>query len=89
MSKLVRVKDPTTGNEYTIGEDHAEASGLEVLDKAAVDVYGAPLPAKNYVDLGSLTVSQLEEVAQEQGVDLSGASKKSDIIAAISDAEKE
>jgi hypothetical protein len=87
MSELVRVKDPNSGNEFTIGLDHAEATGLTVLDKPAVDVYGAPLPAKNFLDLGSLTVPQLEEVAQERAVDLSGASKKSDIIAAISDAE--
>lgn len=49
MRELVRVKDPTTGHQYTISRRTAEKRGLTVLDgKDAVDAFGKPLPAKHY-----------------------------------------
>ena len=40
MPKQVRVKDPNNGAEFTTNEFHAEAAGLEVLDKPATDDFG-------------------------------------------------
>lgn len=44
--EFVRVKDPTSGHEYTTSAEHAEAAGLTVLKKDAVDDFGRTLPAK-------------------------------------------
>ncbi|NUO35445.1 MAG: hypothetical protein HOQ27_10340 [Dermatophilaceae bacterium] len=46
MPKQVRVKDPNNGAEFTTNEFHAEAAGLEVLDKPATDDFGRDLPVK-------------------------------------------
>lgn len=48
MRELVRVKDPTTGHQYTTDKRAAEKRGLTLLDKDAVDAFGKPLPAKHY-----------------------------------------
>ena len=42
--EFVRVRD--TNGEFTTSRASAEADGLEVLDKPAVDQIGRPLPAK-------------------------------------------
>lgn len=46
QSQLVRVKDPTTGTEYTTGAVNAKNKGLTVIDKPATDAFGRALPAK-------------------------------------------
>lgn len=43
---LVRVKDPTTGTEYTTGAVNARNKRLTVIDKPATDAFGRALPAK-------------------------------------------
>jgi len=49
MREFVRVKDPDTGHEYTTTTKRAERAGLRVLDKDAVDAFGAPLAAKHNI----------------------------------------
>jgi hypothetical protein len=49
MRDLVRVKDPETGHEFTVTRARAEKAGLRVLDKDAVDAFGAPLAAKHNI----------------------------------------
>ncbi|WP_156793985.1 hypothetical protein [Aeromicrobium marinum] len=45
--EYVRVRD--TNGEFTTSRANADASGLKVLDKPAVDQIGRPLPAKPHV----------------------------------------
>lgn len=47
MPEWQRVKDPTTGHEFTTANP---AEGLTVLKKDAVDRWGNPLPAKYHTD---------------------------------------
>lgn len=75
MSKLVRVKDPTTGAEYTTGTTNAKNRNLEVLDMPAVDVWGRALPATRRepaqpsgLSANSLR-ADLEQAARDIGVD--------------------
>jgi hypothetical protein len=51
MPTFVRAKDPDNGAEFTTTKGHAEAAGLEVLHKDAVDKRGNPLPTKIATDL--------------------------------------
>lgn len=44
MSEFVRVKDKTTGHEYSVRRP--DPKRVDVLDKPAVDRNGKPLPAK-------------------------------------------
>jgi len=44
--------------------------------------------AKADTDLAAYTVAELKTLAQERGVDLTGASRKGDIVAALEAAEK-
>lgn len=44
---------------------------------------GGSKPKSDAVDLSSRTVSELRSIAEGQGIDLTGLSRKSDIIAAI------
>jgi len=48
MPEFVRVKQNDTGHELTVPTGHFEAveSGYTLLKKDAVDLGGAPLPAK-------------------------------------------
>lgn len=49
MRELVRVKDPTTGHQYTTDRRAAEKRNLTILTgKDAVDAFGKPLPAKHH-----------------------------------------
>lgn len=52
MKNPVRVYIEESKTEVTVGAGYAEACGLTVLDKEAVDQYGAPLPPKPHVALG-------------------------------------
>ena len=55
MPKFVRVRDESTGHEFTTAR---VVKGLEVLeDKPAVDVDGRPLPAKPRVAPGDAAKS--------------------------------
>jgi hypothetical protein len=47
-----RVKDNSTGHEYTVGVVDPEAHTI-LKDKDAVDTYGVPLPAKPNKRLGA------------------------------------
>ena len=51
MPGFVRAKDPVSGAEITVAEEYAQAQGLSVLDKDALDEYGRPRPAKHRTDL--------------------------------------
>lgn len=51
MSEYVRVRDLTTGHEYTTRERNV-VEGLEVLDKPALGADGLPRPPKYRVPLG-------------------------------------
>lgn len=44
MTDYVRVKDPTTGHEFTTSAQRAKNAGLQVLSKPAVDRYGRVRP---------------------------------------------
>ena len=62
MSNLVRVKDPTTGTEYTTGAVNAKNKGLTVIDKPATDAFGRALPAKrNPVPKANATADKNKE----------------------------
>lgn len=63
MSNLVRVKDPTTGTEYTTGAVNAKNKGLTVIDKPAVDDFGRALPAKRN-PLPKATTEQKKEAGK-------------------------
>lgn len=47
-----------------------------------------PQPEPVAEDLSKLTVAQLRELAQERGVDLAGASRKAELLEALSSHEK-
>lgn len=92
MTEWFRVKDKDTGHEYTTA---FPLSSHEVLDKEAVDRNGNPLPAKAYLDLASIqvgdkplnraTVPELREYADQRGIDLTGATKKDEIVTKITE----
>lgn len=95
MSNLVRVKDPTTGTETTVGRQFAKNAGLTVIDKPATDDFGRALPAKRnplHRQAETLTANSrredLETAARDAGVpddQISGASNRQalvDLIAA-------
>lgn len=44
--KLVRIKDPDSGVERTVGAQYAKNKGLTALSKDATDAFGRALPAK-------------------------------------------
>lgn len=46
MRDPVRVKDPTTGAQFTTSRANAKRIGAAVLDKPAVDAFGKPLATK-------------------------------------------
>jgi hypothetical protein len=48
-SKWVRVKDDTTGHEYSISREPFD--GETVIDKPAANLQGEPLPAKPNINL--------------------------------------
>jgi hypothetical protein len=92
---FVRCKGPD-GAEFTAHEDAARAmgDGVKVLtSKPAVDVNGRPLPPKKATDLAgrertqtpseSWTHRELDDHATAHGIDLGGATTKSDKLAAI------
>lgn len=96
--EVVRVKDPTSGAEYSTTRAHAKNAGLEVLDgKAAVDDYGRLIPTKPRTDLAGQPVStgvtekssheEIDAYALERNVDLTGASTRAEKIAAIAAAD--
>lgn len=52
--ELVRVKDDTSGHEFTTTRAIAEGDGLTVLkDRDATDDFGRPLPAKVRTEKGA------------------------------------
>ena len=46
----------------------------------------SPEPEESSEDLGSLTVAELKDLAEERGIDLTGAHLKAEIISAIESA---
>lgn len=52
MPDYVRVKDKTTGHEYTVRAAHFNPDAHERLDKPALDVRGEPMAPKYRVELG-------------------------------------
>lgn len=55
---LVRVKDPVSGAEYTTSAANAEASGLTVLNKPALDDFGNPAIGKPATPKGAKPTSK-------------------------------
>lgn len=101
MAEFVRIKDTKTGNEFTAHVDSPYANGAQgarfkVLDKQATGVDGLPLPAKSDplrraglpVTVDTATVEQLTQFAADQAIDLAGATKQADLVAAINKAEE-
>jgi hypothetical protein len=55
-----RVKDNSTGHEYTVGVVDPAAHTI-LKDKDAVDMYGVPLPAKPNMRLGARSEKKEEK----------------------------
>lgn len=55
MPDFIRVKSKDTGAEFTLSATAKVGDDVAVLDKAAVDEFGRPLPMKYAVDLADLT----------------------------------
>jgi hypothetical protein len=55
---LVRVKDETTGTEFSVSGVFAESAGLTVIDKPAVDDFGRAIPAKQQINKGVAPASE-------------------------------
>ena len=56
MSEFYRVKDKTTGHEYTVR--FVDPDQHEVLDKPAVDVNGDALPGKSHTSVATKASAQ-------------------------------
>lgn len=70
MPGFVRAKDPVSGAEMTVAAEYAEAQGLDVLaEKAALDEYGRPRPAKPRTDLAA-------ESSQGAAIELKSAHRR-------------
>lgn len=84
MSQFARVRDPESGHEFSMNAAIVPDS-YEVLDEEAVDTGGRPYPPKYAPskELTDMTKAELEEVAAERGVDLTGARSKADMADAI------
>ena len=67
-------------NGAAIAEDEPEADPDEAAEGDPDEAAEGDLPE----DLQALNLAELREVAKEQGVDLGGATRKADIIAALS-----
>lgn len=94
--EVVRIKDPSTGLERNATRAHAKNIKATVLEGAdVVDKHGRPRPAspdrsKLRTDLAGQPVvtersthEEIDEHARQLGVDLAGATTKSDKLAAI------
>lgn len=93
MGKFVRVRNKKLGREYTTALVTEDERVLK--DAPAVDRNGRPLPGKNIEkasgggdDLESLTVAELRSRAEENNVDLAGATRKDEIITALTNSSK-
>lgn len=92
QSDWTRVKDPTTGHEYST---LVVLEGLDVIDKPAADTYGQPYPPKHNRPLSSIvgpsgksvdkmTADELADYANANGVTVDGEKPvKADILGAI------
>lgn len=68
-----------------LGRDLAAGEEFEVDDATAAELLkqvGNFEPAGD-IDYGTLTVADLEQIAAQRGIDLTGLTKKADIVAAI------
>lgn len=97
LLEVVRIKDPQTGAEYNATRAHAKNIKAEVLDHKPTHDPRTKLPivGKPRADLAgrrrtpSVTVSEastvadIEAYAADHGIDLSGATNKTDKLAAI------
>jgi len=66
---------------YTVAADEG-VSGEDVSDQGEA-------PEAGRIKLEEMTVPQLKELANEKGIDLSGARTKAEILAAVNSAETE
>lgn len=94
LLEVVRVKDPD-GVERNVTRAEAKRLHVEPLDKPTVDRYGRPLPprpdrSKTRTDLAGQPVvtersthDEIDAHAASLGVDLTGATTKSEKLAAI------
>ncbi|MEN3123274.1 hypothetical protein [Janibacter sp. LM] len=98
LLEVVRIRDGRSERNATRAE--AKRIGAEVIDKPTRDRYDRPVPAKPLTDLAGqpvdqgptavsekLTHDELDAVAAERGVDLTGATTKADKVAAITTKE--
>lgn len=71
---------PLLGRDLAAGEEFEvdDATAAELLKQA-----GNFEPVSGDVDYDSLTVADLEQIAAQRGIDLTGLTKKADIVAAI------
>lgn len=77
------------GKGLTIGEAQRLVDGgfLAELVEALEVVEPEPVELAEVVDMGGMTVADLVEYAAEAGIDLGGATRKADILAAIQASE--
>lgn len=86
MTKFVSVlADKGSETVVTVSEAFAKGRGLDVLDQPATNAAGNPLPPREVQQAAddSRTVAELKSYADEHDIDLGGATKKADILAAI------
>lgn len=101
LLEVVRIKDPQTGAEYNATRAHAKNIHAQVLDKPTHDPRTKlPIVGKPRADLSarrgapSVTVSETSTVADidayaaDHAIDLSGATNKTDKLAAIAAADQ-
>jgi hypothetical protein len=74
-------KSPATEEELAHYKAQDEARANEPPAEPADEPVDEPVEEEG--DHSSLTVAQLKEYAEEHGIDLGGATKKDDILAAI------
>ena len=53
MTRLVRVRDPTTRHQFTTTRELAEARGWQIINRPATDRDGYPLPPTPFKPLGT------------------------------------
>lgn len=90
MAHRITAPEPFTGRiaELVFIEGAATAEALTGAQRLYFATHGYEVTeAEPDIDpLGALTVAQLRERAEAQGIDLAGATLKADIIAALNEA---
>lgn len=84
MGAVVNVDDEYGKQLLSSGQNYTRVSGGKSASDDAADS-AATDEEVNEDDLDSLTVAQLKEIARRDGVDITGLSKKAELIEALSE----